>query len=139
MSLLFNSLEGDALRLFPIPDDENNKWVSPKEFVQQGRVIKDSLYSNFIKTGFLAYLATLQNDKLQNTDFTQSQKLVEAIKKTQQRYGGKTMLSEKKIKTEITYNKYDIFKKLFSWYMYDSSLMFVLLIANQLHQLQRYQ
>ena len=129
VSLLFNSLEGDALRLFPIPDDENNKWVSPKEFVQQGRVIKDSLYSNFIKTGFLAYLATLQNDKLQNTDFTQSQKLVEAIKKTQQRYGGKTMLSEKKIKTEITYNKYDIFKKLFSWYMYASSLMFVLLIV----------
>ncbi|MGB2197584.1 MAG: cytochrome c biogenesis protein ResB, partial [Flavobacteriaceae bacterium] len=38
VSLLFNSLEGDALRLFPIPDDENNKWVSPKEFVQQGRV-----------------------------------------------------------------------------------------------------
>ena len=129
VSLLFNSLEGDALRLFPIPDDENNKWVSPKEFVQQGRVVKDSLYSNFIKTGFLAYLATLQNDKLQNTDFTQSQKLVKAIKKTQQRYGGKTMLSEKKIKTEITYNKYDIFKKLFSWYMYASSLMFVLLIV----------
>ena len=129
VSLLFNTLEGDALRLFPIPEDENNKWVSPKEFVQQGRVIKDSLYSNFIKTGFLAYLATLQNDKLQNTDFTQSQKLVEAIKKTQQRYGGKTMLSEKKIKTEITYNKYDIFKKLFSWYMYASSLMFVLLIV----------
>ena len=129
VSLLFNTLDGDALRLFPIPDDENNKWVSPKEFVQQGRVIKDSLYSNFIKTGFLAYLATLQNDKLQNTDFTQSQKLVEAIKKTQQRYGGKTMLSEKKIKTEITYNKYDIFKKLFSWYMYASSLMFVLLIV----------
>ena len=129
VSLLFNSLEGDALRLFPIPGDENNKWVSPKEFVQQGRVIKDSLYSNFIKTGFLAYLATLQNDKLQNTDFTQSQKLVKAIKKTQQRYGGKTMLSEKKIKTEITYNKYDIFKKLFSWYMYASSLMFVLLIV----------
>ena len=129
VSLLFNSLEGDALRLFPIPDDENNKWVSPKEFVQQGRVINDSLYSNFIKTGFLAYLATLQNDKLQNTDFAQSQKLVEAIKKTQQRYGGKTMLSEKKIKTEITYNKYDIFKKLFSWYMYASSLMFVLLIV----------
>ena len=128
VSLLFNSLEGDALRLFPIPDDENNKWVSPKEFVQQGRVIKDSLYSNFIKTGFLAYLATLQNDKLQNTDFTQSKKLVEAIKKTQQRYGGKTMLSEKKIKTEITYNKYDIFKRLFLYYFLAGLVYFVFII-----------
>ena len=129
VSLLFNTLEGDALRLFPIPEDENNKWVSSKEFVRQNLSVGDSLYANFIKTGFLAYLATLQNDKLQNTDFTQSKKLLKAIKKTQQRYGGDTMLSEKKIKTEIKYNKYDIFKRLFSWYMYASSLMFVLLIV----------
>ncbi|MDA8572307.1 cytochrome c biogenesis protein CcsA [Flavobacteriaceae bacterium] len=129
VSLLFNSLEGDALRLFPIPEDENNKWVSPKEFVQQEIEVKDSLYGNFIKTGFLAYLATLQNDKIKKSDFTQSQKLIEAIKKTQRRYGGEAMLSENKIETEITYNKYDIFKKLFSWYMYASSLMFVLLIV----------
>ena len=129
VSLLFNSLEGDALRLFPIPEDENNKWVSPKEFVQQEIEVKDSLYGNFIKTGFLAYLATLQNDKIKKSDFTQSQKLIEAIKKTQRRYGGEAMLSEDKIETEITYNKYDIFKKLFSWYMYASSLMFVLLIV----------
>ena len=129
VSLLFNTLEGDALRLFPIPEDENNKWVSSKEFVQQILSVGDSLYANFIKTGFLAYLATLQNDKLQESDFSQSQKLLGALKTTQQRYGGDAMLSEEKIKTEIKYNKYDIFKKLFSWYMYASSLMFVLLIV----------
>ena len=129
VSLLFNTLEGDALRLFPIPEDENNKWVSSKEFVQQNLSVDDSLYANFIKTGFLAYLATLQNDKLQESDFSQSQKLLGALKTTQQRYGGDAMLSEEKIKTEIKYNKYDIFKKLFSWYMYASSLMFVLLIV----------
>ena len=129
LSLLFNTLEGDALRLFPIPEDENNKWVSSKEFVQQNLSVVDSLYANFIKTGFLAYLATLQNDKLQESDFSQSQKLLGALKTTQQRYGGDAMLSEEKIKTEIKYNKYDIFKKLFSWYMYASSLMFVLLIV----------
>ena len=129
LSLLFNTLEGDALRLFPIQEDENNKWVSSKEFVQQNLSVVDSLYANFIKTGFLAYLATLQNDKLQESDFSQSQKLLGALKTTQQRYGGDAMLSEEKIKTEIKYNKYDIFKKLFSWYLYASSLMFVLLIV----------
>ncbi len=129
VSLLFNTLEGDALRLFPLPDDENNKWVSPKEFVQKELVLTDSLYANFIRTGFLAYLATLQNDKMQKTDFAQSQKLLAALKKTQKRYGGDAMLSDEKIDAEIAYNKYDIFKKLFSWYMYASSLMFVLLIV----------
>jgi cytochrome c-type biogenesis protein CcsB len=129
VSLLFNTLEGDASRLFPLPDDENNKWVSPKEFVQKEIVLKDSLYANFIRTGFLAYLATLQNDKLQKTDFSQSQKLLAALKKTQKRFGGDAMLSDEKIDAEIAYNTYDIFKKLFSWYMYASSLMFILLIV----------
>ncbi|MGC6438790.1 MAG: cytochrome c biogenesis protein CcsA [Flavobacteriaceae bacterium] len=128
VSLLFNTLEGDALRLFPIPNDENNKWVAPKEFVQKGLVLNDTLYGNFIRTGFLAYLATLQNDKVQKIDFSRSQNLLNAIKKSQIKYGGSAMLSDQKIKTEIQYNKYDIFKKLFSWYMYASSLMFILLI-----------
>ena len=128
VSLLFNTLEGDALRLFPIPNDENNKWVAPKEFVQKGLVLNDTLYGNFIRTGFLAYLATLQNDKVQKTDFSISQNLLNAIKKSQIKYGGSAMISKQKIKTEIQYNKYDIFKKLFSWYMYASSLMFILLI-----------
>ena len=38
------------------------------------------------------------------------------------------MLSDDKIEAEILYNKYDVFKKLFSWYMYAGTLMFVLLI-----------
>ena len=128
VSLLFNNLEGDALRIFPVPNDENNTWVSPKEFAQKEFKLQDSLYGNFIRTGFLAYLATLQNDKLKNTDYAQSQNLLGAIKKSQVKYGGSTMLSDQKIDAEITYNKYDIFKKLFSWYMYASTLMFVLLI-----------
>ena len=129
VSLLFNTLEGDALRLFPIPDEMNNKWISPREYIQNDFIIEDSLYANFIRTGFLAYMSALQSEKAQMKEFTQSNKLLEAIKKTQVKYGGNTMLSDKKIETEITYNKYDIFKKLFSWYMYASSLMFILLIV----------
>lgn len=129
VSLLFNTLEGDALRLFPIPDEINNKWVSPREFIQNDLIIEDSLYANFIRTGFLAYMSALQIEKAQMKEFSQSNKLLAAIKKTQVKFGGNTMLSDKKITTEISYNKYDIFKKLFSWYMYASSLMFVLLIV----------
>ena len=129
VSLLFNTLEGSALRLYPIPDDENNTWVSSKGFREGGYVLKDSLYGNFIKTGFIAYMATLQNDKVLKTDFSKSHRLLDAIKSTQIKYGGATMLSEDKIATEILYNRYDIFKKLFEYYMYASSLMFLLLIV----------
>ena len=129
VSLLFNTLEGSSLRLYPIPEDENNTWVSSKGFREEGYVLQDSLYGNFINTGFIAYIATLQNDKVLKTDFSKSKELLEAIKATQIKFGGDTMLSEKKIDTEILYNRYDIFKKLFQYYMYASSLMFLLLIV----------
>ena len=128
VSLLFNTLEGSAMRLFPIPGDENNKWVSSKEFREGAYTLQDSLYGNFIKTGFMAYMATLQKDKVLGVDFSKSQQLLDAIKKTQVKFGGETMISEDKIATEILYNRYDIFKKLFEYYMYASSLMFLLLI-----------
>jgi len=129
VSLLFNTLEGSVLRLFPIPDDENNKWVSSNEFREGAYQLQDSLYGNFIKTGFMAYMATLQNDKVLKIDFSKSQQLLDAIKKTQIKFGGDTMISEDKIATEILYNRYDIFKKLFEYYMYASTLMFLLLIV----------
>ena len=81
VSLLFNTLEGEVLRLFPIPEDENNNWVSSKEFVVKDIKLSDSLYSNFIKTGFLAYLSLLQRDKQFDNNFVSSSKLLEAIKK----------------------------------------------------------
>jgi len=28
VNLLYSALEGKVLRIFPIPEDENNKWVS---------------------------------------------------------------------------------------------------------------
>ena len=54
--------------------------------------------------GFLAYMSTLQNEKVQKIDFSKSEKLLEAIKITQVKYGDKAMLSDDKIRTEILYN-----------------------------------
>ncbi|GAA4300904.1 cytochrome c biogenesis protein CcsA [Aestuariibaculum suncheonense] len=127
VNLLYNTIEGMSLKIFPIPDDPNNKWISAYDYKFGNYKIQDSLYGNFIKNGFKAYLFTLNQAK-QSGDFSEVSKLLEAFKKTQHQYGGSVMLSDKKIKTEILYNKYDIFKKLFSWYMYSGTLLFVLLI-----------
>ena len=128
VSLLYNTIEGMSLKIFPIPEDGNNKWISTYDYQKKPSVIKDSLYANFVKNGFRTYLFTLNQAK-QTGDFSEPEKLLEAFKKTQHRYGGEVMLSDKKINTEILYNKYDIFKKLFSWYLYAGFFMFVLLIV----------
>ncbi|MDO7135752.1 cytochrome c biogenesis protein [Algibacter lectus] len=127
VNLLFNTVEGRSLKIFPIPNDDNHKWISNFEFKEDPTVIKDSLYNNFVKSGFLAYLYTLNAAK-KSGDFSEASKLLKAFKDTQHRYGGSVMLSDQKVKTEVLYNKYDIFKKLFSWYMYGGTIMFVLLV-----------
>ena len=130
VNLLYNTIEGYALRIFPIPDDYNNKWISSVEFRRDGyrEQIKDSLYGNFINNGFSAYLITLNAAK-QSGDFSKTNELLESFSKTQHKFGGSVMLSDKKVHTEILYNKYDIFKKLFSWYMYAASFLFIVLIV----------
>jgi cytochrome c-type biogenesis protein CcsB len=130
VNLLYNAIEGRAMKIFPVPNDDNNKWISSIEFREDGYrdKINDSLYANFMNNGFSAYLLTLNNAK-KTGDFSKAEELLSGIKKTQQKFGSKVMLSDKKVDTEITYNKYDIFKKLFSWYMYAGTLMFIFLIV----------
>ncbi len=46
VNLLFSALEGKVLRIFPIPNDVNNKWVSLQEVPEINFEGVDSLYVN---------------------------------------------------------------------------------------------
>ncbi len=133
VNLLYNTIEGASLKLFPVPNDPKNTWISSYDYKFGKDKIQDSLYGGFIKNGFKAYLVTLNKAK-QTGDFSEPEKLLEAFKKTQYRYGSEVMLSDDKIHTEVLYNKYNIFKKLYKWYMYTSILMFVFLIIQILKE-----
>ncbi|MDO5968208.1 cytochrome c biogenesis protein CcsA [Flavivirga aquimarina] len=127
VNLLYATIDGASLKIFPIPDDDNNKWISASEYGRERIKIKDSLYGNFVNNGFRVYLYTLNNAK-QSGDFSEASKLLAAFKKTQHQYGAEVMLSDEKVNTEITYNKYDIFKKLYLFYLLFGIIMFVALI-----------
>jgi cytochrome c-type biogenesis protein CcsB len=128
VNLLYNMIEGNSLKFFPVPNDENNKWISPKENIEDSSLVKDSLYSNFINTGFKTYLYMLNEDKIMN-DFSQSSNILQGILSAQYKFGGDVMLSTEKIEAEVLYNKHDIFKKLFSWYLYAGTILFIVLIT----------
>ena len=128
VNLLYNMIEGNSLKFFPVPNDENDKWISPKENIEDPSLVKDSLYSNFINTGFKTYLYMLNEDKIMN-DFSQSSNVLQGILSAQYKFGGDVMLSAEKIEAEVLYNKHDIFKKLFSWYLYAGTLLFIVLIT----------
>ncbi|MDO5607567.1 MAG: cytochrome c biogenesis protein CcsA [Capnocytophaga sp.] len=128
LALLNRALSGDILKIFPLLEDTNNKWISTLEFRENPAVVRDTLYANFIHGSVPLYLNMLR-DAIHTGDYTNADKLLDAFKKNQQNHGGEVLPSEDKIKAEIAYNKYDIFKRLFSWYMYAGVFMFVILIV----------
>ena len=126
VNLLYNAIQGTTLKIFPIPNDENNEWISPSEN-RFDVVLTDSLYSNFINTGFKTYLYFLNEGK-KSGEYSGADDILLAITNTQNRYGSEVMLTKNKVDAEILYNKYDIFKALFSWYLYASTILFIALI-----------
>ena len=124
VNLMYSALDGNILKIFPIPNDENNKWVSFKELDINDFKGIDTLY---VKNILPLYLGSLQKD-IESNDYTNSKRILESIRGFQTKYGASILPSQNKIKAEVLYNKYDIFRSLFSWYMYVGTLMFVFLI-----------
>jgi len=124
INLLYSALEGKVLRIFPIPDDENNKWVSFPELEEANFKGTDSLYVNNVLP---LYFRSMRLGKT-TQDYKEADELLESLKGFQQRFGSAVIPNKDRVAAEITYNKYDIFKKLFSWYLYVGFFFFVLLI-----------
>ncbi|MAU14927.1 MAG: cytochrome C biogenesis protein [Muricauda sp.] len=125
--LLEMALGGDILKIFPLLNDENNKWVSAVEFRSGQYQVQDSLYANFMKNSIPYYINTLKN-AIATGDYTESNKLLEAFKQNQRNHGSEVLLSERKVKAEIIYNKLDIFNRLYQYYMMIGVLLFFILI-----------
>lgn len=124
VNLLYNALQGKILRIFPIPGHENDKWVSFPEAAEAGFKGMDSVYTRQILP---MYFSALQTAK-KTGDYTQANELLNSIKGFQKKFGGEVIPSEKKLETEILYNKYDIFRNLFSMYMIAGVLMLIFVI-----------
>ena len=119
VNLLESALSGRILKVFPIPDDKNNKWVSYLEHNEAGFKGMEATYT---KNVLPLYFGSLANASASN-DYKMADELLESINGFQKRFGSKVRPSEEKITSEVLYNKYDVFKKLPYWYISASILM----------------
>jgi cytochrome c-type biogenesis protein CcsB len=117
INLLYSAIGGQILKVFPIPNDPNNKWVSYLEVNEPTGTALDTIKN------VLPFYLNAVNKATQSNDYTFPNSLLIGLTKYQKLYGSKVMLSEKKIESEILYNKYDIFKKLHYWYMFAGIMM----------------
>lgn len=125
VNLLYQALQGKILKIFPVPGDENNKWVSFKEVDEVNLKGMDSVYTKQILPLYINAL----RDARETGDYSEAEKYLESIKSYQERFGGEVMPSEEKIDAEITYNKYNIFKNLYWMYMLSGIFMLIFVIS----------
>ncbi|MBD1262536.1 cytochrome c biogenesis protein CcsA [Maribacter polysiphoniae] len=127
LSLLDQALSGQILKIFPLLNDENNKWVSAIEYRGGQYQVTDSLYSNFIKNALPYYLMSL-NKAMDSKDYTEADKLLAAFKQNQINHGSEVIPSDAKINAEVIFNKLNIFNHLYKLYAVGGILMFFILI-----------
>lgn len=124
-SLLNAALSGTILKIFPIPGDEGNKWVSMPELEEAKLTGMDSLYARNILP---LYFDSLRKAR-QTGDYSQADDFLESITNFQMKYGAEVMPSENKLRAETIYNKADIFNKSYKFFALIGILMFVFIIA----------
>lgn len=122
--LLNQVLSGSILKIFPIPDDKNNKWVSYPELAEANFKGVDSTITRSILP---AYFQTLREARTTG-DYKNAEEILNGIKKFQHKYGAEVIPSDNKVSAEIAYNKADIFNRLYKYFALFGILMFVFII-----------
>jgi cytochrome c-type biogenesis protein CcsB len=124
IGLLYSAIGGGILKIYPVPEDENNKWVSQPETSEANFKGTDSV---FVRQSLPVYIQFLQKAKKTN-DYTEANKILDGIKTFQKKFGSEVIPSEKEIATEISYNKIQPFKKLATYYGFASLFLIFFVI-----------
>jgi cytochrome c-type biogenesis protein CcsB len=123
---IFNqALGGSILKIFPVPGDEGDKWVSYPELNESTIKGQDSM---FAKTALPLYFNSL-TDANSSNDYTKPAEILTLIKAFQKKHGSNVLPSDAKISAEIAYNKINIFNRLFKYFTVFGVLMFIGIIV----------
>jgi cytochrome c-type biogenesis protein CcsB len=126
VNLMESALSGSILKIFPIPNDPGNKWISYLELEHAGLKGMDSTYTKSILP---LYFGTLGH-AIETKNYKTADELLESINGYQKKFGSKVRPSDDKINLEIAYNKYDILPKLFFCYSLSGIFMLIFTLFN---------
>ena len=125
VNVSYMAYQGTLMRIYPKPNDENNKWFAPmdalKAFAPEDiKKVKMSISAYFMMVG-----QALKTGKWENADLA-----LRGIQKYQQTYGAAVLPSQKHIEMEIWYNKLGLFGKLVPLYLLLGLLLLVFAFIN---------
>ncbi len=118
INISFMIYRGDLLKIFPVPNDTDEHWVSPSAEEMYTLMGDDSV---FVRLSFHQYVESLVKGNVKEANF-----FLSGIKKYQHRYGADVMPSPVKINLEIWFNELNIFERLYPYYMLSGFFLLVL-------------
>ncbi len=124
VNLMNSALSGNILKIFPVPNDKNSKWVS---FLEINHPTGNDL--DQIKNALPFYFDALTK-ATKTKDYALANTMLLGLENFQKKYGKEVRPSDDKISSEILLNKYDVFKNLFWLYMLAGSLMLIMVIIS---------
>ncbi|SHJ47503.1 cytochrome c-type biogenesis protein CcsB [Tangfeifania diversioriginum] len=107
VNILNSVFTGHFFTVFPVPGDENKKWVSVNEAETLGgehQVFAEQIVSNYFSA-------------VGNRNWPAANQLLAQLKSYQQQQGAEIIPSKTKIKLEVLYHKLDVFGKLSKIFM----------------------
>ena len=139
LEVFMMAFRGQMLKIFPVPGDENNKWVSWDDPAARTpitgslRIINDDLqlaelnYSNIMRAYFTELISASRT-----ADYTKADRILGYLKSIQRQSDAADILpSEKKLQYEISYNDSNIFINLKNLYaLLSVVLLFLTFIDN---------
>jgi len=117
INISFMVYRGDLLKIFPVPGDPDNLWVSPSA---DDISPISGLDSSFVRMSFHHYVELV----VQGND--SSIYILNGIKKYQRKYGAEVMPSSTKANLEISFNELNIFERLFPFYLYTGFFLLII-------------
>lgn len=124
VNICYSVFHGTLLRLFPDPNDANNTWYNSQDFRKF-----DTVNSVFVESALSKYY-TLIDESISSNDWFRADSMLNEIAAFQQLNGAVIIPSESIIGMEIFYNKINIFKRLFVYYLFIGIVLLIVLFVD---------
>lgn len=122
VNLLFGVFTGGYLKIMPLPYDPNQNWYSP--FDENHPFVNED--AEFMNSILPLYNSTV-NEAHKTGDWSKADQVVELIDLFQRRVSDpNTIPSKSAVELEISYNKFDIFKRLMNLYLLVGFIILIL-------------
>ncbi|MEX0986194.1 MAG: c-type cytochrome biogenesis protein CcsB [Bacteroidales bacterium] len=130
VNICFVVFTTSIIKIFPAPNDSEDKWYSPEEIPQ----ILSEKDSAFVSGLMKLYFGEI-NNSLENGDWSKPDEYLGYIKIFQEKHGEHIIPAESKQKLEVFYNRLNIFDNLTSLYGLLGLILLVLYFVNLLSRL----